>query len=627
MSLSCLLQACNIQGRTIRRLGSGGLRIFICRSLLLKPKQPSLAPIVSSENDYIYKHIHGRLDDRFASIINSAQKLPIYPQIQQIQKTSDRDEFKKLLPKIQSQIQTMNQIELATLLAAIKNHSEVEYRIVKRMIDHELRWLLKEHVKTRLMDLDLWLYVADIFYECKIKSKFVQVLINYLSNEDVVLSNRQMLHLLFLIILQRDQDGILKRYEERIFHLLNRASFEDIAIICMAYFKTKTVIKNVELLRRIVDRTTDSLTTLDPKQPGYCSVIKCVRYSRNVECRKNVLHFIMSLTEQFNRRVIFASPYNAVHTIKLMESFRIYDPKLVHLMRVAMFQNLEEFRIKDIQYAMTSLSNFAYMELIPDESLKRDFDKLSEYIVQEIRQDVEFQYFHLIPLIRALATFGYYNDELIAYTNRVLSDPKKFECMKGVLEFEKSTLLVYVATMIEGGKEKLSNDSGILRELCASIERVGNFGTVKQDASLKHLDFILRGTCTKFYINSNLFRSIAKSLVLTKELQGPEYKFNFQYTLPHQNYADLVISKNKREPGSFHPYSLLPAKVPDDEKHCLIYAAQKTDYVDGYNRLSGYKRLINRLLTKLNYTVLFVDLHQPQVDLLARKIKHILDPD
>uniref|UniRef100_A0A6G1SKK5 FAST kinase domain-containing protein 5 n=1 Tax=Aceria tosichella TaxID=561515 RepID=A0A6G1SKK5_9ACAR len=609
----------------------------------LKENQELIIPMQSSngissqtnhdhENEYIYKYIHRRLYERFSDIDKKVLNLPVNQYIVKLKELlqaeeKNEDQISDICSEIKSQIQYMNQLELTSLLSSIKGEQASEFKNIIKLIDMELRWLLKKHVKTRLMDLDLWLYIADLFYECRIKSRFTHVLVNYLANEpDVEMSNRQVLHLLFLVVLKRYQDTLLEKYEAKIFKLLSRATFEDLAIVCLAYFKTKTPIQNPELLSRIVDLTAENLSTLDPQQPGYCSIVKSIRYSRTHQCRENVMHMILTLTEDLNHRIIFASPYNAVHTIKLMETFRIYDPKLLHMFRNTLFQNLEEFRIKDIQYALTSLSNFAYQDLKLDQSLRRDFKKLANSIVNEKREDVEYQYYHLMPILRAFSMFQYYDDDFITYTNKVLADEDKFNRMKTVLEFEKSALVAYVSSHIDNANVKLQNTSGIFRELCSNIVRSSSMGSVKQDYSLAYLDYLLRGPSLRKGQNySILYHSIATSLAATEELKDPVYRFYFQYTFPHQNYNDLMITKSLEDRGSFHPFTLLPRQVPPDEKVCMIYATRKADFIDGYNRLSGYKQTMIRLSSKLGYTVLPVDLHQPDIKGLASLVRSVLE--
>lgn len=583
-----------------------------------------------NENNYIYRHIHKRLD-HFAKLGQELHSLPVEPSIKMLQdlvkqkRSLPNDEFyaslKNLLAEIKNHVKYMNQQELAILLTAIKDYDQTEFRLVKRIIDIELRWLLKKHVGTYLMDIDLWFYLADTFYECLVKSVFVNVLVNFLATEkEINLSNAQFLHLLFLVILQRDSRGIISNYENRISQILDQASFEDVATVSMAYFKTRAYIRNSDIKRKIIERTIENLPSIDASQPGYCSIIKSLRYSRDVESRDDILRLSSALLEDKNRHIIETSPYNAVHTVKLLESRRIYNPKLLDYLSTTMFNRLADFRIKDIQYALTSLSNFAYKNLTIDTNLKENFDVLCQDIVKETRSDSDHNYFHIFPLLRAFCIFGYYNDELIDYVNNLLKDHDKLDQMKYVLEFERSALLVYIATRIEGHRRLEHPD--LFRILSAGIGREGNLGSVRQDSSIKHLDFILRSTSMSKNLSiSKAFCQFAKELSSTKELQDESYNFNFQYTLPHQNFADLIVSRGFKEPGHFDSVTLAPRKVPEDQNHCLIIATRNTDYVDGYKRLSGYRQFVTRLLTKIGYTVMHVNLDEPDLETTARKIR------
>lgn len=594
--------------------------------------------IVSTENNYIYRYIHKRLHDRFCDVGEAIKTLPVFSHIQRLNELcvsfpsyTDRErnhhtEITRLLYDVRSQIEIMNQLELTSLLTFIKDNNHQEFRAIKRMIDMELRWLLKKHVKTRLMDLDLWLYLADIFYESKMRSTFTHVLLNYLTAEsDVNMSNRQLIHMLFLVILKRQQDGLLQKYEERIYNLLWKAPFEDISVICMAYFKTKTPITNHALLRRIIDQTIDHLSTIDPEQPGYGSIIKSVRYSRHPDLRENVVCLTETLLQEDHKSIIFASPYNAVQTVKLMESFRIYNPLLLNHFWEYLFQNLERFRTKDIQYGLTSLSNFAFKDLHLNKNKIKDLDRLVEKTVRlDLDGSTHFQIYHVLPLTRALATFGYYNKGLTKFTSDCLNDPDKYDQSKGVLEFEKSALLMQTATHIEGGDTKLEIKSKYIYDIVDKIDRsIGDVGSAKIN-SLGRLSSILRGPeYRKKFQYTSLFRELAYSLSSRKEFAGPEYHFNFQYTMPHQNYVDLVISYKNKNPGCFDRITLRPKQVLKDQKHIIIFATHKQDYIDGHDRLCGYKRFLVRLLGKLGYEILITDLHNPDLDELSKRINQI----
>jgi len=591
------------------------------------PRKIYSDPLEFNENSFIYRHIHKRLD-KFSNMGEMLKSLPVESNIRKLQtlvaqtprEPSTDLAINELVSSITYRIKSMNQQELAIVLTAIKANTESEFVTIKKRIDIELRWLLKKHVKTRLMDLDLWFYLADIFYECLLPSNFVHVLANYLSKENEVnLSNSQFLHLLFLVILQRQQNGILSDYEERISRVLDSASLEELAIISLAYFKTKTPIKSLAVLRKIIDRLVEQLPNIDPLQPAYCSIIKALRYSRNPECRERIQHLIMNLTQDFDRRIILSSAYNTVHTVKLMETYRIYDVELLNYLANSMFRDDNNYRIKDIQYGLTSLSNFCYQDLKLSKDFQSNLANLCHKIATETRDDAPMQYPHLMPLLRAFSIFNYYNDTLMSYINHATKEPYRLQKMSKAIEFDRTALLVYVASRLEGGQVPLRGN--YFNEISSRMIRLGNSGSAKQDSSIKYLNFLLKPTNQIGQVDTLLYRSIAKSLSSIEEFKAADYKFNFQYTMPHQNYADLIITKGCQAVGSFDEKTLMPKRVPADERHCLILATRTHDYVDGYQRLSGYKRLICRLLGKLGYTVMTVDIKTPDIVSLSHKIK------
>lgn len=581
-----------------------------------------------NENEYIYKYLHKKLEERYVTVSESTSiRSPLYEQLQEIlrllKSKRDPDTLRSICESVRFKAKLANLDQLEMLLTVLRGHHHEEvWRIIK-VVDFRLNWILKSAARGQISGLlDKWFYLADLLYEYHMKSLFNESLTSLLSHDldPNVLSNQQLLHLLFLKILERQDNHLLLKYQRRLLDMISEASVEDLSIICLAYFKTRTLIKDKEMLNKIIAQTTKKLSVFDPKEPAYCAIVKAIRYSRDPENRSGVMKLINTLLEDEEHKILCSSQYNAVHTIKLMEAFRIYEPNLLHILRRLMFGNLHDFRIKDIQYALTSLSNLTYMDLRPDENLISDFDRLVDSIISLRRLDVSHQNYHLIPIIRSFSIFGYHSPKIISYTNLVLSDRAQVAKIDSVLEFHKSTLLIHAGNALEHRDTSLLCNKPLL-DLCSSrIERYGNKGSIKNDISLDQLDFVLNSR--RQQPNSVLFRTIALSLANHEKLRSDCYKFNFQYTFAHQNYSDLVVTRDIPEPGSFSPETLLPKHVT--ARSCLVFATQKTDFIDGHDRLCGYKQLLIRLMTRLGYSVLTVDLHQPNIDDLAQRIATIL---
>lgn len=592
-----------------------------------------------NENDCVYLQVHKRLDqitntDNVSLSINSE-----IANLQDLLSHSSVDQIKlqESFSSLSSHIKVLNQRELATVLTKIKNINSPEFRKLKLMIDFEFRWLFKNNVGTALMDLDLYFYVADIFYECMISSRFVTALLQHLgkSKHNVTLTDEQLLHLLFLAIVKRQHCDILETYEQRINQLLDKASFHHVAIICLAYFKTSTRIKNSEVFKKIVLRTISSLDSINFEQPGYCAVIKALRYSsKSVEKGEDFSRYyaneLMSTitSDQRYKSILFASNFNMCQTLKLMEEFKIYRQEVLDDCRHHLFNNLDQYRFKDMQYCITSLSNLSYNNLHMDPSLENDFKKLSDMIIALQRKDFTLHGHHLFALLRAFAIFGYYNEELILYASSLLGSARQAENMKKFLiEFDKTALLLHIAPQIEGCKFKLT--SPLLTEMNNNMKReINRPGPFTNSSSIRSLDDMLlrKHPHRSDQFIGRKYRKVAIDLLNSKQFKGGLYRLAFQYTMPHLNYADLVVSKGCREPGGFDEKTLMPRQVPANEKHCVVYAVRAADYCDPrLTKLCGYKRFSIRLLERLGYKVVTVDLANPSIEELASNIKSSLD--
>lgn len=596
-----------------------------------------------NENNYIYNHVHKRLD-----VLANVQYVdyPIYSDLRQLQQTYERRlemdsrvyhmKVQQLRESISSHIVVLNQQELAAVLTSIKKNHSKPFQDVRQMIDLELRWLLKKNVGTGLMDLDLWFYVADLFYECRLQSTFVRVLVHHFGKErDVSMTNAQFLHLLFLVITRRDERNILDLYEERIVELLDTASIEDISVICLAYFKTKTRIKNQEILRKILERTILFLDNINPDDPCFSSIMKALRYSKSVDYDSDTRplaasqNLISSLIQnEKSKELLFKSNYNMIHTLKFMEEYRIYDEATTNSCRVHLFDNLDKFRSKDIQYCLTSLANMAYNDLSLDSSLRSDFSKLSNNIEDRKNEFLRPKFsHHLLGLLRALALYGYYDANLMSRVNNIFSSSFD-EWKQRLVDFDKTVLLLHVAPQIEGCDNYLKHHA-ILKQMSDSMQRVGISPGQLRRTGMSRLNELLLGSnirgSTFSPKISRLYQKIANDLLEHSSLKDESYNFAFQYTMPQLNYVDLIISKDCQEPGSFDSKTLMPKQVPLNEKHCLLYATTRFDYFENGSRLCGYKQFTERLLKKLGYNVVKVNIMDFSIEELAAQIESSLN--
>lgn len=607
----------------------------------IKALWKKFGPLETDENNFIYKHVHERLD-MYSSLGDRMKTLPIYDELLKLDQligtvdTMERKEYNKNLrlffSNLKTQLVYMNQQELAILLSGIKAKTTFEYKLVRQLIDLEMRWLLKKHVGTRMMDLDLWFYIADTFYECLYKSKFVDVMVNYLTAESykLPLTNQQLLHLLFLVITKRSNEGTLEKYIGQILGIADEGNPQEIAIICMAYFKTKTKITEPLLLAKLIDGLRDALPKIDPKQPTYCSIIKCIRYTRDLSVRDNVFLLLRELLVNKKSKQILSNQYNSTQTLKLMETYRIYDESLIDtIVSETLTNHHDSVRFKDVQYTMSSLSNFSYNNLqLPDE-LASYLDRFCDSITSDDRFDKSISHYNLFPLCRALAYFGEYNKKVFDHINRLLDsrDETILHKIESSLDFEKTALLLYTASRLESNDAHFGQNIEIFRHISNQIDRITNNRAAYQNSSIRYLDLVLRegSLCSKYYRYSNRILNIAKYLGSSE--YTPNWNVNFQYTFPHQNYNDIIIStKPKHNPGDFDAMTLMPKPINHGEKHCIIVALQPYDYIDGHERLCGSVRFMVRLLEKLGYYIVYINLQAPNKEKLAYEIKSILDP-
>lgn len=591
-------------------------RIAAARTLTTQRlKKPDVFnQVKANENLFIYKYIHRRFEQE-------KKGFTIFKDINKAKTSSFSQQLdpRELVDKIAQQAENYDKINLASSLHAIQSVNTKEACQLRAKLNSLLQGTLRKQQKLSSQDVDLYFYISDMFHICPGKFSFVDKFIQHLTRYNLdALTDKQLLHLLLLMILQRrNYANLLDVSGDRLLKILEHADFEEVVIIALAYFKTKTRIQNRQLLDKLVMKTVDLIPSIDPKEPGYCAIIKSIRYSALLDCRDNVKILISKLSNDLNSRIILSSPYNIVHTVKLMEAYRIYNSNLLDDLATSMFSS--HFRIKDIQYALTSLSNFAYNDLHVQDKFRYNLDKLCDMIATESRKDALMQYFHIMPLIRALSILGYYNASLFEYVNSLLSNRKRSSEMLSAIESEKSALLVYVASRIESDVCHFGDSALLFQSMSNKINRSKDSWVLEARDPQQRSKILTDGANTNF---TSQMESLARRLAAQHDLAC--CTFSFQYTLPHQNYLDLIVSDGQ-SPGDFHQSTLMPRKIMNGKNHCLIYALSKFDYVDGQSRLSGYKRLIIRLLKHIGYNVICVDLNDPDVGSIVQKIKTFIN--
>lgn len=467
-------------------------------------------------------------------------------------------------------------------------------------------------------DLSVWLSLTDIFFANGIAPRYLSTLIDRLAKQnEIICSREQLLQLLFLLTVGRKHHGFLSKYNSQITMLLENATFEDVVVISAAYFKTKSRINNPEALAKSIDIVRQNIPHINFSEPGYCTAVKFIRYSCHLECRHHVISLVYRIIAYQSRKRIFDSSFNASQTIKLMETYKIYNESLLEQVTSNMSEKLDEYRIKDVQYLITSISNFSYK----NDRLLEIFDRLSDVIVSGARADVNMIPFHTMPLLRAMAILGYYNDSLVDYASQMLANSRSFDRAKHALEFDRSALLYYVATRMEGGARKfLDNQDQIVKSINSRIDRnLGITGSIDQGSFIEKTD---DQSSLKVY---NAYCDVITALTKTKFLKDPSFRFTFQHTFPHQNYSDMVVTKDCPAPGKFDAKTLMPQQVSDNQRHVLLMAIRNYDFIDSHDRLSGYKVFITRLLNKLGYTVIHMNLDRINISNLAVKIRDVLE--
>lgn len=434
-------------------------------------------------------------------------------------------------------------------------------------------------------------------------------------------------NILSAMVISRNHYGLLygKELEPHLINYLKDADIEDASLVSLAFFKTMTRIANPLIANQIMLIAENELPKVNFLEPTLSSIIKSIRYSRlNEKIIASTERFTRAIFEFSNDEKFWMNRMFLMQLLKFMVSYRIYDSKFVDKLLTKMSLELSDpqgWRIKDIQYILTSVSimNIKINEL--NEVVREGLDKLCKQIVREDREDREYVRLHVMPLLRSFAMIGYYNADFVKFVNTSLSREDE-HALKTVGKGDpvRSLVMMYAALKIEGREEVLDCNK-IVRAFADSIVRDRSMPDVVKTRSSQK-DFAV-----DFYDNQLVIKNSMMRMrnMLEKNLPKDNVFVSLQRTMAHQNYDDLIVSKGAPAPGDFDPHSLLPKKTTKGS-HCMILALRNWDYSNRGSRLTGTKRYLIDLFDRLGYKTVTLNIdNYDEVNKLDKKVREALD--
>ncbi|CAG9815090.1 unnamed protein product [Phaedon cochleariae] len=497
--------------------------------------------------------------------------------------------FNKLVDGLMDNCEKLSDENLISLLGCIS-----EYPLCENFDAHNFHdiWSCLDDIccwKMVNWDIDKCFIVANIWYKMNLGKlcDFIFILIDRLSKKAENLSKDQLVNVLFYFNVCRRR-AVDFEYEYAIEKQIRNMNVDEMAIVSMGYFKTKTRIKILGIIEAMVQKVTED--SKDIHEIALTAILKVVRYSKPTKLVKEIHEMLDRLSFEVERLsnlcclhiMLMNTGLQVIHKNSLQKSCE----KLI-----LDITNEDKIRLKDIERILNVLSMFNY-----DPKTNPDIFQASYLELHKQSRLAELSAYPrcLVCALNYLSLCNIYSYELM---DRIL-DVDHIEQTYG-----KSSKML--------PRELLSLDCSITIE-CPEYN--GN----RLPPRLKYKGAKWLAEYTPSY---DQWKKITRSdkLVLdtidtVKLIVKDSNLFYVGHVLPHFSRSDIIVCKNKEtgkfvEPNGFENYVLGDVMFPCEDSSLEWFAIVVVGWnntVRDSSNLLGNMLMKRRQLEKIGYKPVFV---------------------
>ena len=260
-----------------------------------------------------------------------------------------------------------------------KNFSKIWTLIDDRLTSHIQGINLQDNqILSRLLAF------AVLYYKIGISriNKYNKALLEKAASSKLSLDKENLLFLAFMFNIQRSVEYyLIEPIMLNFISLIDQMSIDEIAVVCLALFKTKYKIP-MEIMDKIISRFNDELSNLSNFTMG--SLCKALRFSLNRNYTNQIDQILQKATSNLSK---FNQPVK-VHVTLLADQYEVYNPQLFDYMINDLCNNITAYRLKDIDRILHCFSTFNHkvdtnkLQFISD--YLHDNDQLENYPICSI---------------------------------------------------------------------------------------------------------------------------------------------------------------------------------------------------------------------------------------------------
>uniref|UniRef100_A0A182MK28 RAP domain-containing protein n=1 Tax=Anopheles culicifacies TaxID=139723 RepID=A0A182MK28_9DIPT len=246
--------------------------------------------------------------------------------------------FVKLVPTF-TDTQLSQALETLAALEEIKSIYEPNYLLLWTTLDSECL----ERVAN--WNVEQLLHFADQWYPLRLakQGKYVNKAIWKISNRLRKLPPEQLLKTVFYINLTRVPVENMMDIETNFHQNFDAFSIDNIAVLCMGFFKTETPIRNSELLEKIYHQLTMQVSSVE--DIALTAILKLLRYSSRIPNVSSMERLLDALVPEIPRLSLLA----CLHVALLGSDIHVCHRDTLALIVDKFLQNINNLRLKDVE--------------------------------------------------------------------------------------------------------------------------------------------------------------------------------------------------------------------------------------------------------------------------------------
>ncbi|KAJ8724989.1 hypothetical protein PYW07_015947 [Mythimna separata] len=450
-----------------------------------------------------------------------------------------------------------------------RNHIEVWAALDDECLNRITNWSYNE----------LLSFIA-LFYMINVTrySEFSNKSLNKLASKAKQLTPGQIVQTMFFIGVWRKSPFDMHNLEIEINQKYSLFTVDDIAIMCMGFFKSKTPVRNMDLILKMIDTVIANSKTIH--EVSLAALLKLIRYSTKCTVDDRIYRLLNTLQHEVPRLSVMCN----VHIALVGTSTLNLHEKCLHKIAETVIQSMAQARIKDLERLVLSYGTF---NLIP-QTKECFFSKvMDELRSPERRAEIATHGRSFACCIAYLSLLGIHPVDLI---NKVLSQ-----------EFLEQT---YGKYFYNYGREILTLNN--VAELFCSDSQVNRLqNKYIQVLAKKFTDYIPSEDYVKNYnVTERMVLDIMK--VLKETRGGNEYVVG-EHVLAHHQRGDVIICNDQS--GSPVPvkdafptkeFGLL-RKPPNDNHWIALVIAGRNAIINNTDNATGFFTSKIKQLEALGY--------------------------